>query len=246
MHDSRSLFDSVVIFEKSAELGGVWAPSRTYKGLTTNSPLFTYEIPGFLYPKELRITGKHVPAEDVYSYLQAYADQYGLTKKIKFDTAVEDVSWNASSSTWTVQSKTSDRISITNFSHIVVCTGLYHASHMMLDEDQVSKFKGNVWHSSGVSDAKVQEALGKSENVVVIGAGKSAIDIATIIAQGHFSTHTGKCVAPAVKLVYRKPHWLSPRKILRNTIPFEKLLFSRFVVSLIKTIDIHHHKLTFF
>lgn len=177
-----------------------------------------------------------MPAEDVYSYLQAYADQYGLTKNIRYDTAVKDISWDASSSVWTVQSETSDHISVANFSHIVVCTGLYHASHMMLDKDQISKFNGNVWHSSDVSNGKVQEDLGKSKNVVVIGAGKSAIDIATIIAQGRFSTQAEKCINPAVKLVYRKPHWLSPRKILRSTIPFEKLLFSRFVVSSNETI----------
>jgi dimethylaniline monooxygenase (N-oxide forming) len=245
LHDSDSSFDSVVLYEKSAELGGVWAPARTYKGLTTNSPLLTYEIPGFLYPKASRKVGKHVPAEEVHTYLQAYANQYNLIEKIKFSTVVKDISWNPSDSNWTVQSESSGDISTSNFSHIVVCTGLYHAKHLSLDKDQTATFNGNVWHSSDISSAKVQETLGTSKNVVIIGAGKSAIDIATIIAQGRFSAQTADSTPPAVKLVYRKPHWLSPRKILRRTIPFEKLLFSRFVVSSFSTPKYFQHRLIF-
>ena len=72
--------------------------------------------------------------------------------------------------------------------------------------------------------------LGTSPSVVVVGAGKSALDLATLVAQGRCSAPTSHG-APAVKLVYRRPHWLAPRKIFQNSVSFEKVLFSRFVVS---------------
>jgi dimethylaniline monooxygenase (N-oxide forming) len=178
----------------------------------------------------MRKTGKHVRAQDVNTYLQAYAEEYGLTKITKFGVTVEDVSFNSKSTTWTVRGKDGDQAFSSDFSHIVICTGLYHARHIPLGKDQTSEFSGNIWHSSEISDAKIREPLSKSESVVVVGAGKSAIDLATLVAQGRYSANSNQ-PSPAVKLVYRRPHWLAPRKLLRGTIPFEKVLFSRFVVN---------------
>ena len=219
-----------MIFEKNTELGGVWASNRIYDGLTTNSPLLTYEIPGFPYPESLRSSEKHVKAQDVNCYLRAYAERYDIVSCIRFGTSVENVSWDSQSSSWEVKGEARKQNFRENFSHVVVCSGLYNAKHWPWNTNQVSKFTGNIWHSSEVSSAKLQEILGKSETVVVVGGGKSALDLATILARGRCSGQT--CITPPlVKLVYRRPHWLSPRKILRNTLPLEKLLFSRFVVS---------------
>jgi cation diffusion facilitator CzcD-associated flavoprotein CzcO len=232
LHDSGTFFNSVVIFEKNSELGGVWASNRIYDGLTTNSPLLTYEIPGFPYPENLRGTGKHVKAQDVNFYLQAYAERYDLIRHTEFSTHVENIAWDSRHPSWTVIGNKENQPFRENFSHIVVCTGLYHARHIPLGKNQVRQFSGNIWHSSELFDRTAQETLGKSKNVVVVGAGKSAIDLATLIAQGRCSAET-KGIIPLVKLVYRRPHWLSPRKILWNTIPFENLLFCRFVVSIL-------------
>lgn len=235
MHDSGSFFHSVTVFEKNTDLGGVWAQNRIYDGLTTNSPLLTYEIPGFPYPEEMRKTGTHVKAQDVNAYLNAYAERYDLTSRIKYGIDVEDVSWDTGHSRWAVRCTDATKTFTADFSHIVVCTGLYHSSHMPLSKSASSQFNGHIWHSSNISDPEVQHMLGTSEDVVVVGAGKSALDLATRIAQGWWSEPKSH-VAPAVKLVYRRPHWLAPRKILQRTIPFEKILFSRFVVGTILSV----------
>lgn len=231
MHDSGSFFDSVTLFEKNTDLGGVWAQNRIYDGLTTNSPLLTYEIPGFPYPEEMRKTGAHVKAQDVNAYLKSYAERYDITSRIKCGINVEDVSWDSEHSRWAVRCTDASKTFTSDFSHIVVCTGLYHSSHNPLSKSQTSQFDGHIWHSSNIADPEVQNMLGTSENVVVVGAGKSALDLATLIAQGKWSSSSH--AAPAVKLVYRRPHWLAPRKILQRSIPFEKILFSRFVVGTI-------------
>src|SRR5512144_3179508 len=78
----------VVVFEKQAELGGVWAASRTYPGLRTNNPRETYAFSDYPYPE----TADDFPsAEEVRSYLGSYAGNFGLWYLIRFSTEVLSV-----------------------------------------------------------------------------------------------------------------------------------------------------------
>ena len=219
----------MTIFEKNQTLGGVWASNKIYQGLTTNSPILTYEIPGFPYPPHLRHCGYHAKAQEVNQYLEAFAEKFQLHQCTQFETEVDDVVWDAETMTWTVRGHTPSGQLSKKFSHIVVCTGIYQEAQIPFSSSQRSKFRGHIWHSSQIGDRSVREALGASKSVAVIGAGKSALDLATLMAKGQWSsTPTGS--VPSVKMIYRRPHWLSPRRILRGRVPFEKLLFSRFVV----------------
>ena len=229
LHDSNDFFDSVTIYEKNNRLGGVWSEDRIYEGLTTNSPLLTYEIPEFPYPEKLRSAGGHVAAQDVNRYFHAYAEQFGISKHVQYQTLVEALEWEPESSAWVVQGKTPRGGFQRHFGYIVVCVGLYHTGLIPLAGSQTSSYAGNIWHSSEMGNNDVKNTLANSQEVIVSGAGKSALDISTLLAQGK-STNPN-CEPPNVTLVYRRPHWLSPRKIVRGTVAFEKLLFSRFVVS---------------
>jgi dimethylaniline monooxygenase (N-oxide forming) len=226
LHDSGKFFDSITIFEKDTGLGGVWSLSRIYEGLTTNSPLLTYELPGFQFPPHIRSAGNHVSAQDVNSYLESYARCFHLTELIQFQTRVDKAEWEIERSVWVVSGISPAGNFQKSFGYIVVCSGLYHTGNIPLLASQTSRYTGKVFHSSEMGSSEARQVLVNSERVVVSGAGKSALDLATILARGKW---TKKNVA--VALVYRRPHWLSPRKILRGAIPFEKLLFCRFVVS---------------
>ena len=56
--------------------------SYIYEGLTTNSPLLTYEIPGYFYPRSIRASSAHVRAQDVREYLRAHAKEHGVIERI--------------------------------------------------------------------------------------------------------------------------------------------------------------------
>lgn len=228
LHDSASCFRSVTIFEKNSGLGGVWSPNHIYKGLTTNSPLLTYEIPDFPYSERLRKAGAHVSGQDVNTYLNDYAKHNGLVDHISYQTQVIDISWEACSLTWVVTAVSDGKMIYKWFGYVVICVGLYNTPFSPLKVSETIDYHGKIFHSSQAGDPSVRDALAKSKSVLVVGAGKSAIDLATILArrQWYDEGHGG----PHVTLVYRRPHWLSPRKIVRNLIPFEKLLFSRFIV----------------
>ncbi|MEM1021128.1 MAG: FAD-dependent oxidoreductase, partial [Pseudomonadota bacterium] len=47
----RDLGYDVTIFEKEADVGGVWSASRRYPGLTTQNPGSTYALSDFPMPK---------------------------------------------------------------------------------------------------------------------------------------------------------------------------------------------------
>ncbi len=74
------------------------------------------------------------------------------------------------------------------------------------------RFGGRLLHSSQATDP----ALFEGQRVVVVGAGKSALDLATWAA-----SHATGCA-----LVFRKPHWMVPRYFF-GRIPSDQLLTTR-------------------
>src|SRR5215471_7563409 len=76
---------SVRVFEKDLELGGVWAGSRRYPGVTTQNTKDTYYFSDYPMPK-------HFPewpsGEQVQSYLFDYAKHFGILPYIDFGSEV--------------------------------------------------------------------------------------------------------------------------------------------------------------
>ncbi|KAF2462743.1 FAD/NAD(P)-binding domain-containing protein [Lindgomyces ingoldianus] len=225
--DSSNFFSSITVFEKDSGIGGVWSENRIYPGLASNSPALTYEIPGFPYPEHLRKIGGHVKAADINAYLRAFAKSYDLTRHISFNSHVTDITWIETDQKWRVKGKNFNGEFERAFRFLVVCNGMYHEKNIPAIARQArGESLPKVFHSADVGDPKIQKILSDSSHTLVVGAGKSAIDLATMIASGAWSPNT---VSPQVTLIYKRPHWLSPRRMLRGTICFEQLLFSRFV-----------------
>lgn len=228
LHESNSAFPSVTVFEKQSDLGGVWSQERIYPGLASNSPTLTYEIPGFQYPEKLRKAGSHVEASDVNAYLRAFSDRYHLEKHIKFNSEVTDISWDPKSQRWSIHGFDSGGMFGAKFRYLVVCNGLYHSRNFPAVVNCADGPTPNILHSADVGVPEIRNTLTSSKHTLVVGAGKSAIDLATMLASGNWSTGTE--ASPQVTLLYQRPHWLSPRAIMGGVIYFERILFSRFLV----------------
>ncbi|KAF2791053.1 FAD/NAD(P)-binding domain-containing protein, partial [Melanomma pulvis-pyrius CBS 109.77] len=237
LHDTNHSFSDITVFEKSRSLGGVWSQDRIYPGLASNSPALTYEIPGFQFPDKLRKYGSHVKAEDINVYLSAFAQEYNLEQHISFNSLVQDVSWSSDTQRWRISvQRDGDRDSVKEFKFLVVCNGMYHQPNIPTiptipsqSQSSLSSPMPKIYHSANVGEQEIRTSLANSENTLVIGAGKSAIDLATMIARGEWSSNKRNNNPPSVTLLYKRPHWLSPRSIVRGTIYFERLLFSRFL-----------------
>src|SRR5215207_9705914 len=92
---ARVLLDDgfdVAVFDEAAEIGGVWASSRTYPGLRANNTRATYAFSDFAYPPG----GDEFPtAEEIRAYLREYADTHGLGPHLSLGTEVVAVSRRA-------------------------------------------------------------------------------------------------------------------------------------------------------
>ncbi|KAF1996431.1 FAD/NAD(P)-binding domain-containing protein [Amniculicola lignicola CBS 123094] len=227
LRETENAFDSVTVFEKDSDLGGVWSENRIYPGLASNSPALTYEIPGFEYPEHLRAYGSHVKAADIHAYFRAYADHFDIKRHVQLQHLVEDVSWNEKTQRWTVKGKNTSGDFSQSFKFLVVCNGMYHEKNLPAVASDFNGTGPGMHHSADVGSPEVRKALATSDHAVVVGAGKSALDLATMIAKGDWVGKREK--TPQVTLLYKKAHWLSPRAMLRESTYFERILFSRFV-----------------
>ena len=117
----------VLVIERDSNLGGTWAPSRTYPGLRTNNSKHTYEFSDFAYPDN---TDMFPYAEDVRNYLESYADSFDIRSSIRFDQEVCDVSRaSGDRDRWAVTFRsTSDANGETtrDFDFVAVCDGVFH------------------------------------------------------------------------------------------------------------------------
>jgi len=196
----RDGFD-ITIFEKEPTIGGVWAPSRAYVGLRTNNPQKAYAFSDFRYPE----TSDEFPtAGQVFEYLKSYVERFGLEPHLSLSTevlsvrrrTVEDDGSHPGFHVTVRPAESSADAKTQLFDFVVVCNGVFSEPYVPYIEGQ-EHFGGLLIHSSQMVD---QELL-SGKRVVVVGAGKSALDCAFVAA--HEATSS--------TLVFRKPHWMLPR-----------------------------------
>ncbi|MFQ6006260.1 MAG: flavin-containing monooxygenase [Woeseia sp.] len=205
----------VLIIEKDSNLGGTWAPSRTYPGLRANNSKRTYAFSDFPYPDSTELFPY---AEDIRSYLESYADHFDIRSSIRFNQEVCDISRaGGDGERWEVTYRSTDdsneEIS-SEFDFVAVCNGVFHKPNIPVVEG-VEEFDGRVLHSSDVSETTYRQG----EKIVIVGGGKSAFDCAAWAARrGHSPT-----------LVFRRAQWMAPRFLPGGRVPGDSLVTSRFL-----------------
>lgn len=198
------------IFEQGDKVGGVWTVGYNTFGLQTPSSL--YEIPDFPMPDDF----PRLPTgEQLQSYFENYAKHFGLLEKIQFNVAiskVEEVEGNG----WILhyENRKTGETGKHTFDFIVVATGLY-SNPFMPEFPGQDQFQGKILHSSEYTDPNAISG----EETVVVGFGKSALDIAT---------DATRC-AKKVTLLYRQAHWPIPVDIL-NLIDVRRIFLNRLVL----------------
>jgi dimethylaniline monooxygenase (N-oxide forming) len=201
------------IFERRPELGGVWAVGYSNFGVQTQKEL--YEFPDWPLPAD---TPNFTPGPIFREYLEAYANEFGITPHIRFNAPVVGLVRRASAPGWVVSYRDDTTLRSEEFDFVAVCTGLYsHTPHIPKFPGQ-ERFGGRIVHSSEV---KTREIL-RGRRVVVVGFGKSATDLAVEAA----------AVAARTALVVREPHWPIPQK-LAGILPFKWGLLHRLTSTLL-------------
>lgn len=200
----------VVVLEREHQLGGVWAPWRAFPGLTTQTPGAQFEFSDLAFPP-----GRPAwpPAADVYAYLRAYADRFGVTERIRFGREVVGLEGGEDAG-WTVTARRDGKLESEHFDRVVVSCGIFDRPVLpeVAGRESFEQAGGRVLHSAHCTDP----ALLEGRRVVIVGIQKTATDLAVYAAR-----HGSR-----VEMVYRRPRWKLPRRFLR-TVGIADALFTR-------------------
>ncbi|MGW4117714.1 flavin-containing monooxygenase [Nocardia sp. NPDC004711] len=196
----------VVIFEKEGAAGGVWIEARTYPGLRTNNSRDTYAYADHPYPESAEV---FPTAAQVRDYLASYVERFGLSPLLRLSTEVIRVS--EVDEGFELKICGPDGVEELRFDFVVVCAGVFSTPHLPVIEGE-DEFEGVRLHSSRATDPR----LFTGRRVVVVGAGKSALDCAAWAGE-----HARQCT-----LVFRRAHPMLPR-FLPGGVPSDRIILNR-------------------
>ncbi|CAO1415183.1 unnamed protein product [Diamesa tonsa] len=180
----------VIVFEQADQIGGTWifsseigknkygldVHSSMYKGLHTNLPKEIMGYPDFPIPQQEK---SYIPAEDMLAFLNLYADTFNVRECIKFEHHVLRVR-PMNDDTWEVivRNLPADKYETYIFDAILICNGHYHTPALPKYKGS-GVFNGKQLHSH---DYRCPEPF-EGEQVLVIGAGPSGVDLANEISK---------------------------------------------------------------
>ncbi|NGP09081.1 NAD(P)/FAD-dependent oxidoreductase [Rhodococcus sp. 14C212] len=213
----------VTVFDSTPDVGGVWSRTRRYPGVTTQNNKGTYAFSDFPMPS-------HYPewptGEQVQRYLADYARHFGLDRYIRLGCQVvsADLDENAGSWTLTVRETGTGAVTESRFDQLIVANGIF-CDPFVPEYPGLEDFAqagGRVCAASDFHD--LNDAAGK--DIVVVGYGKSACDIAEALSEAARST----------TVVAREVTWKMPRK-LAGVVNYKYILLTRLSEGLFEHLD---------
>ncbi|HEX4446851.1 MAG TPA: NAD(P)/FAD-dependent oxidoreductase [Polyangiaceae bacterium] len=182
-------FDDFVVLERASEVGGTWR-DNTYPGCACDVPSHLYS---FSFAPNPGWSRAFSPQPEIFSYLRACADRYGIVPHIRFDHAVKNAIWDEDARKWRIETSRGAFV-------VDVMIGAAGA----LSEPATPKlrgleqFQGPAFHSARWDHSV--DLTGK--RVAVIGTGASAIQFVPEIQPK----------VAELQLFQRTAPWVLPRK----------------------------------
>lgn len=213
-------------FEKGSDIGGNWrfnndnGVSSAYRSLHINTNRKAMAFADYPMPEHYPMYPHH---SHIIKYFDGYVEHFGLRNHITFNTTVTDVSQQADN-TFVV---TLDNGQKHTYQYVIVANG-HHWMPRFPTPPFNGDFAGEIIHSHNYKEA-VQV---KDKDVLIVGIGNSAVDIAAEAAR----MHTGKVVISTRSGAHIKPNWLwsMPFDNLANAFTSKlPLRVQRFVLSIV-------------
>ena len=184
-------------FEKGDRVGGNWVfnnqngMSSAYRSLHINTSRERMEYSDFPMPKRYPDFPHHT---HIAEYFDAFVDHFGFRDRITFETSVERAE-RGEDGTWRITLYGGD---VRTYDALMVANG-HHWDPRWPEPPFPGDFSGEQMHSHHYID----NANFKGKNVVVVGMGNSAMDIAVETS----------LVADNVFLCARRGAWIIPKYI---------------------------------
>lgn len=198
----------VVLFERSAEPGGVW--SVAYPEVRLQNVAEHYRLSDFPWPSP---PDQHPSREQILDYLRAAVAHYRLDLRTRHEvTALHE-----EPDGWQVDLRTPQGPLRERFDFVLLAAGHYTGEPQRLKLADRERFAGTVVTDRDVRDLSILDR----PQIAVVGFGKSALDMATLAAERGARVHH----------VFRSPRWLLPKHIFG--VHASKLMFSRMSTAMI-------------
>ena len=160
---------SYQIFESRKEIGGTWSLFK-YPGIRSDSDMYTF---GFSF-KTWDNPKSFADAPNILSYLKEAAEEYNVTEKIKFETQVLEVSFNAENKIWSVTTLNNNVKTTHQSNFLFSCTGYYNYNKGYTPNFKgLNDFQGKIIHPQHWPEKLDYE----NKKVIVIGSGATAVTI---------------------------------------------------------------------
>lgn len=203
----------VTVYEKAPDVGGVWSAGRSYPGVTTQNNKETYRFSDFPMPRSYP---EYPTGGQVRAYLEGYADRFGVTPHVRLGTEVISARLDEQEGSWRVTSRErGDGAPLEEeFDHLIVANGIF-SEPFIPPYGGVAEYEqagGRLCATSQLTG--LEEA--RNRDVVVVGYGKSALDVA----------YEASNVASSTTVVARELLWKMPKK-LANKIHYKVLFLTR-------------------
>ena len=198
----RKGIEDFVIFEQESGLGGTWFNNR-YPGAEVDLESHIYSFPFERHDW----TRTHADWRELLAYLNHVAEKWGLIPHIRFNEAVESVTWSDERKLYEIKTNSGGEPLV--FQSVISAVGFLNIPLLPPFAKQPSDFQGPQVHTS-----RWPEGLSmQGKRVGILGTGSSAVQVIAEAAKD----------ASQVKIFQREPNWLLP-KGARDFTPFERYM----------------------
>ncbi len=185
-------------FEKGSDIGGNWrfnndnGVSSAYRSLHINTNRKAMAYADYPMPDDYPMYPHH---SHIIKYFESYVGHFDIRKYITFNTTVTNISQQPDSS----YIVTLDNGEAKKYQYVIIANG-----HHWKPRFPNPPFKGNFIGETIHSHEYKESAQVKDKDVLIVGIGNSAVDIAAEAAR----LHTGKVVISTRSGAHITPNWI--------------------------------------
>ncbi|WWC73886.1 uncharacterized protein I206_107858 [Kwoniella pini CBS 10737] len=207
---------SVVVFDSSPDVGGVWSSTNHYPGLKAQNDKDTYCFSTLPMPKDYPI---HPDGQQVQAYLEMYVKMKSLDKEGRLRLKTRVMKAEKRDEGWILEVQSSQSTQLLSLDYLICATGVFSQPFIPTFNGSTifTQAGGIITHTS--SFHRLVDV--KDKNVIVLGFGKSACDTAVAATNS----------AQSVTIVARDIIWKLPT-YLGGVVHYSYLLLTRFGESL--------------
>jgi 4-hydroxyacetophenone monooxygenase len=188
-----------VVYEKNDDVGGTWL-ENTYPGCRVDVSNHVYS---YSFAQRNDWPYYFSPQPELLDYFRTCADEFGIREHIRFGHEVTSLTWSDNDQQWTLEVSGPDGETTEAVGAVISAVGQLNRPKMP-SIDGMNDFAGPSFHSAQW-DHDV-DLTGK--NVVVIGAGASAVQFVPTVAEQ----------AAHLSVLQRTPNWFVPVPIYHDTV----------------------------